>query len=224
MTVTDFGIAIVDGDSHLSKWILEQRKLDVDGSAHEMASRFIKPGDTVIDGGALLGDHTIVYLNAVGPNGTVHAFEPNRIAMECLIHNCPQAILWSIALGSKDGWGIISNGEGNRNLGAAMVLPGLEVSGSILVQSLDSLEFPRLDFMKLDIEGMELDALLGGKETLKRCRPVVMAEINHGILKERGIDYGEIFRLMHGLGYRSELRDPRYGLDQLQTDVLFIPL
>lgn len=220
MIITDFGIAIVDGDSHLSKWILEQRKLDVDGSAHEMARRFIKDGDVALDGGALLGDHTIVYLKAVGDSGTVLAFEPNPIALECLKYNCPEAVIYPFALGEREESGNISMGSmENKNLGSAQVYP----VGPVRVMTLDGFNFQRLNFMKLDIEGMELAALRGGEETLRRCRPVVMAEINHGVLAKRGINPDEIFQFMKSLGYSWELRDSRYGLDQPQTDVLFIP-
>ena len=42
--------------------------------------------------------------------------------------------------------------------------------------TLDSLKLERLDFMKVDVEGYELNVLKGGEETIKRYRPVIWCE------------------------------------------------
>jgi len=224
--ITPFGVAVVNGDSHLSRWIEAQCKLDVDGSAHEVAAAFIKPGDVVIDAGACLGDHTVVYLNSVGPTGTVHAFEPNPIAFECLAHNCPTAVLHKEALGEKPWRGDISMGQTeedppHENLGAACVVP---VPGGIIrVVPLDSFELPRVNFMKLDVEGMEFEALKGAINTIFRCRPIIMAEFNFPMLKQRRIAPDDIIGFMSNLGYNWRLRDANNGFDKIHTDILFLP-
>ena len=41
---------------------------------------------------------------------------------------------------------------------------------------LDSLELPRVDFIKIDVEGMELEVLQGAMSTLKRCKPMMLIE------------------------------------------------
>lgn len=230
MTITDFGVAIVNGDSHLSKWVLEKRRLDVDGSAYELADRYIKEGDVVVDGGACIGDHTTVYLDKVGYKGTVHAFEPNPAAFECLTHNCPYASLYNMALGREGSRGKIhmgSNGDApdHSNIGAAQVR--FEDRGQVQIFPLDQMHLwepsNKVSFIKLDIEGMELDALLGARKTLEVCRPVVMVEINPRLIRERGADPDGVFRFMKYMDYRFELRDPRYGLNEEHTDVVFLP-
>ena len=51
-----------------------------------------------------------------------------------------------------------------------------EQSRPIGVVSIDAFEFERLDFVKIDVEGMELDVLEGGKQTIERHRPQMLIE------------------------------------------------
>src|SRR5262249_50771128 len=44
----------------------------------EIFKKVIKPGDTVVEAGACIGAHTVVFSRIVGPNGLVVAFEPER--------------------------------------------------------------------------------------------------------------------------------------------------
>jgi len=43
--------------------------------------------------------------------------------------------------------------------------------------TIDSLNLPRLDYLKLDVEGMEELVLEGAKKTIKRCRPIIQLEV-----------------------------------------------
>ena len=61
---------------------------------------------------------------------------------------------------------------------------------------LPSLELDRLDFLKLDVEGMELDVLRGGRTVLERHLPVMLIEM----IKS---DRASIETLLLELGYRS---------------------
>lgn len=216
MKLTSNGIAIIEGDSHLSKWILEQGRLDVDGSARELSQRFIRPGDSVVDGGACLGDHTCVYLESVGDTGKVIAFEPNPVAFECLVHNCPKADHRNVALGRMKGTGNMAMVEDNH--GAAQVSVS---DGPVTIVPLDSFYIPKLTFIKLDIEGMELEALNGAVNTLRIMKPVVVAELNPPLLIKNGATAEDVILFMKSLGYRWEFRDKNYGFDQVHTDVIF---
>lgn len=63
--------------------------------------------------------------------------------------------------------------------------------------SIDSLGLDELGFIKLDVEGAELECLRGATVTLERCRPVVMCEVT-GV---GGSSPAELFAFLIGLGY-----------------------
>ncbi len=81
---TSFGVWVIDEDTHFTKWIEEEQRLDHHGGFLVDLLPFIPDGGVVIDVGAYIGDHTVAYINKSGPSGTVYAFEPNPVAFFCL--------------------------------------------------------------------------------------------------------------------------------------------
>jgi glycosyltransferase involved in cell wall biosynthesis len=62
----------------------------------------------------------------------------------------------------------------------------------------------RIDVMKIDIEGGELEMLQGAVETIRRWRPVIFIEVNAITSRAAGYDHREILRWLEGMGYRCE--------------------
>lgn len=208
---------VVEGDTHLSKWIENTHRLDCDDFCRDVCERILKPGMVVVDGGACLGDHTMSYLNAVGESGRVLAFEPNPEAFACLKHNCPKAECFQWGLGEKDSELCLTP---NENLGAAF-LSDAEYGLRVHVVALDVFNLTQLDLLKLDVEGMELEALRGAKNTIQRCQPVILLELNDTTLNRRGAGSTELLEYLDELHYEVE---KFYSLDDHknpQMDLLF---
>jgi len=51
--------------------------------------------------------------------------------------------------------------------------------------TIDSLQLPRVDFIKIDVEGHELEVLRGSRETLEKYHPILMVEIT----SPRAVDF-----------------------------------
>jgi FkbM family methyltransferase len=207
--ILDNGIAVIEGDTHISKWVEMEGRLDHDQNSLPIILEHIKEGDWVVDGGACIGDHTIAYLNKVGSQGHVLAFEPNHLAFECLKHNCKGAACLPFGLSDLSGnAGILQN----PNSGASRLVNG---DGIILVR-LDDYELPRLDFLKLDVEGWELKALRGAESTIEKHRPIMWIEINKGALAEQGAEPKDIMRFLFDYDYDfspyPEEGGPQYDL------------
>lgn len=221
MKLTSFGVAVVEGDTHLSKWIEQHGRLDI---AREYLLQFrehIPEGGLVVDAGACLGDHTATYAEFVGLDGHVLAYEPNPVAFECLKHNMarfPNVRAMNAALGRDRGSvGVLSA----PNLGASQVTTGSKIP----IVRIDDMwrGDDRVAFLKIDVEGYEPDVIAGAMETLRRDRPVLLVEINAPILAQRGYTARDIIDPLESLGYTVKPAESHWTFDMPQIDVLCLP-
>ena len=65
--------------------------------------------------------------------------------------------------------------DGNEFIGQAIDYSA-EKTVDVQKMTLDTLNFPRVDLIKIDVEGMEMEALEGGRQTIERSRPIVLVE------------------------------------------------
>ena len=211
----DNNIAVLEDDTHISKWVQESRRLDHDEYSLGLILPNINPGDWVVDGGAFIGDHTIAYLKAVGPEGKVYAFEPNPAAYSCLYHNCPEAVTFNAGLSDRE---YFAEYKFDPNAGASHV--GRD-EGDIHLFTLDSLNLRRCDFLKLDIEGCEYEALIGATDTIRQHQPVMWIEVNEAALGRRGWPASDLLSLVRDyFGYETTSHPASEGP---QYDILCIP-
>lgn len=85
----------------------------------------------------------------------------------------------------------------------------------------------RLDFIKLDIEGWEHHALRGGIESLRRFRPVLLAEVDDPMLRASGTSAADFWQFLSSLGYRAtSLAEPDAVCPAYAgpADYLFLPI
>ncbi len=99
----------------------------------------------------------------------VYAFEPLPENAEYFSHNCPEAILSTCAIARESGE--LQLGRNGLFLSSIKGKPS-----SYPAVSIDSLNL-NPGFIKLDLEGGDLNALLGAEETIERCSPVICVEV-----------------------------------------------
>jgi len=196
-------------------------------------SRLIKPGAVVIDVGANIGAHTLPFAQLVGPNGHVYAFEPTAYAFRRLQRNLAlnsvlaqrvSAFQAMLAASSSDApdtnlyarWPLRREPEirHSTHLGVAASTEGAEVIR--LDDWVARHNIPRIDFMKIDVDGHECRVLRGAHETLRRFRPSLLVEFMPYGLEEAGASLDELVRLLTDLDY-TFLRVP--GLTRLPEAV-----
>jgi FkbM family methyltransferase len=164
-----------------------------------------EPGDYAIDGGGAWGDTALYLANAVGAEGRVFSFEfePRNIEVHERNVALNPALEGSIEIVPHALWDRSDEVLTYRENGAATRLMPDEAPATAALQtttlSIDDLvarrSLPRLDFIKMDIEGAELEALKGAEQTLRRLKPKLAISAYH---KEE--DFVELPRYLHGLG------------------------
>ncbi len=215
---TDFDVYVMVDDTHLSRWVEQDRRLD---HAHRYLERFrhlVPVGGTVIDCGTSIGDHTVTYASWVGPEGKVLGFEANPDVAECCALNLaiyPWATIHN--MGISDGYGVTGI-EVNPNVGASRLSQIADVH--VKLTPLDAYidDVTRCDFIKVDIEGYEPRMLDGAKEFIKRYSPAILMEVNEGALAVQGSKTGDIYEKLRSFGYKWKVADGVLG--SAQYDIL----
>lgn len=200
MRILPNGIAVIEGDTHISKWVEQSRRLDHDQNVLPRLTKHIPKGGMVVDIGAFIGDHTLHYANCVGPTGSVIAMEPNPVAFECLAHNmAAHKHVTCLNVGASDGEHL-SGYVSSANAGAGYAIGD---NGDMHMIRLDDLGLTSCDFIKLDCEGFEVRAIDGAFNTIRHFRPTMMIEVNEGALNRQGLSSKDLFDVleMHGYDY-----------------------
>ena len=163
-----------------------------------------KDSDVVVDVGANVGYYTRMASRLVGGAGVVLAFEPMPAAYRLLQMNSADlsnVCLFSTALGDKIGetaFYIRKNGD-TSSLTPDPSAQAVQVQMSTADNML--MKYSRIDFMKIDVEGFELEVLHGSKAILSKYRPIVCFELLEGYAKERNISLEDFMAFFNKLDY-----------------------
>ena len=167
-----------------------------------------------LDLGAHIGYFTLLLASLTGNQGKVYAFEPNplnaaKIRKMLALNGLGHIEVFEAAISSVSGtmpFTIEDTGSMGRLLTTGKPM-GSAVE--VRVETLDGLaamhDFRPIGLIKMDIEGAEVDALLGMKSLLVRYRPVIVCEWHPA---RAGRDFRGAFQ---SVGYRCVLLEPESG-------------
>jgi len=177
--------------------------------------KLLKPGDTFIDLGGNEGYFSVIGAKQVGANGRVFCIEPQERLWPTIIKNASANNFSNITLVPLG----ISNIPGQALI---TLYPSLNTGASSIVSTFRSRFYPnqiislctldsliknyfieKVDLLKIDIEGFEVNALISASESLKNKRiKKLLIEIHPQQLKQLGQKKEDLFSLMLGYGYR----------------------
>lgn len=144
-------------------------------------AQHLGPGDGVLDIGANQGMLTADYAKAVGPTGYVLAVEPNPATFENLQHgtrNWPQVMTLCAAVGAAEGRTMFYPDGVLSSRWVELVQkpqPGFTVPMTTI--DLLAARVPKLRGIKVDVQGGEMDVLLGAVETLRNANVIWQIEL-----------------------------------------------
>ena len=188
----------------------------VTNGSYELATEkeimsILKPGDIFIDGGAHIGFYSLLAARFVGEEGKVYAFEPTESTRYYLEKNVklnlfPNIFVSEYALSNIDGnvsFSVTKSSECNsvssdqKTDNTIIQVPSTSLNSFCKNNHIDT-----VDLVKLDIEGQELNAIMGMSELIKENQ-------NIKIIFEYNAEYevtnsaAEIFSLLRSFGFNS---------------------
>lgn len=132
----------------------------------------------------------------------VVTFEPDDVSRECLLANVaglPNVTVRAEALGEAAG----VRGLEHRSLGSHRLADGSGVN----VVALDSLGLRDVDLLQLDVEGYEWHALVGARNTIARCLPLVQVELRD-FTARYGKTTDDVLAFLNSFGYAMVSTQP----------------
>jgi FkbM family methyltransferase len=176
--------------------------------------KFLEPGMVVLDIGAHHGLYTLLASRRIGSAGKVIAFEPSPRERRLLgrnlrLNGSSNVRVESYALGSSQSKAdlfLVEGGEDGCNSLRPPVVSGTTKTVSVNVISLDDYllksGIESIDFVKLDVEGGELEVLRGATNLINgRARPVFFVEVQDIRTRPWGYPAYEIVQLLDRAGY-----------------------
>jgi FkbM family methyltransferase len=172
----------------------------IEGHVARIFSELIRPGHVVIDIGANIGFHSFRIAQLVGPNGKVYAVEAdidNAIHIRKSILESENTNIYLLPVAAGDCFGLL-NMLATKGTNSSFS-PNARQSNRLAVKvKIDDIISERVNFIKMDIEGAELLALLGLQSILENSRPFVTSEfssnyIKYSLGKDRALEFLNFF-------------------------------
>ena len=158
----------------------------------EELDTYIPDNAIILDIGANIGTHSI-YWGVVRHAEKIIAFEPMKDVFNTLSENIKlnelqdTITLYNIGLGARSSLGSCAYKRPDTSLLTAIKE---DPSGDLTIEALDNidLQVDRIDFIKIDVEGHELEVLKGAIKTIEKYKPILSIEIftEHSIIPIKG--------------------------------------
>jgi FkbM family methyltransferase len=193
--------------------LAEHRHIGWNPAEYAALREAVRPGDAVLDVGANVGAYSVLFGLWVGPAGRVDAFEPEAGAYAGLAAhlalNGVEGVVRAVNAAVTDRTGTAALRRTAAQGGARLADPGNAGEETVRTVSID--EYCAAEeivpaVIKIDVEGWELEALRGARETIGRSgdRLRLFVEPHPSVWAERGMDPAELRAEMARQGLRSE--------------------
>lgn len=179
-----------------------------------------KANDVVLDIGAHIGLFAVVAGQLTGPGGKVFAFEPapstNALLKKTVSINNMGAVIEprNEAMGKENGKTTFYVSDGEADNSNSLVsykedrkLHGIDITILTIDGFVQQKNLSRVNFMKIDVEGAEYDAIRGGSTTFKNLRPYCILAIHPEPIAAKGDQLEDIYDFVFNLGYKITFED-----------------
>jgi FkbM family methyltransferase len=186
----------------------------------ELIKRIVSPGMKVVDVGANVGYYVLMFAQIVGKAGQITAIEPwpeNLVELEL-----------NVQCNKLENVKIIRKAIGNeaKEIGLLAginsgVAPAETATFLIEQDILDNLITERIDFLKIDIEGYEGQALTGARRVLAEYRPILFLEVHPSCLGRHGWSTAKIMDLLSKYYDTIDIYEQEKGLSLYEKSLVY---
>lgn len=190
----------------------------------EYLSRYIPHAGVILDVGAHFGYFSKEFARIHDGTCHVHAFEPmayNLSILRIVTRHLDNVEIHPRALSDTSGTASLAIPvKSQGKIGPGLAHLGEESERKFVIQPVETIRLDdiagelglsRVDFIKIDVEGAELPALRGAESLIRRCRPVIFAEVYDKFTARIGYRAQELFAFLKQFGYSAELLEPGQG-------------
>ena len=209
-----------------SNALVFQRNYEINET--KLVKGLVKPGWTVIDIGANFGWYSIHFSQLVGPSGKVFSFEPIPDSYEELnsnmqLNSCQNMKTFNTALGNRDDLVSFGIPEIDGGLGASSQFlkcnKQIQATMCRLDNVIEEKNITNVDFIKVDIEGGELDMLYGAEKLLEQFRPNIMIEIVDVHCHRFGYSPNDVYQFLLSKGYSGLFIGNEYTKEKTNEEI-----
>lgn len=195
----------------------------------DLLRRVVRPGWTCVDAGANIGYLSLIMARAVGPAGRIYAFEAlpamsERLAANVALNGLENVRIETTCLGDSRGEAsFFAPRAGISNVGQSSLFldrhPALG-AGEVVRHTVPVVPFDEFaereglaswHFLKIDVEGAEVQVLRGAERSLRRWRPLILFEANADTQALAGSTVCALLGQLAALGYSFLAHDRRRG-------------
>ncbi len=201
-------------------------------------AELIRPDDTVVDVGGNIGVRAL-HLSRLVPQGRIISLEPDRgnyarLQEHLKMNEATNVVALNVGIGAEERMmklyqveehnsgmnRIILQGEGLERI------PFQEIRIMPLAQALEGVEVDRVNAIKVDVEGFEMEVLRGAEPVIRRDQPELFIELDDDNLRDNGSTSGELVAYLGTLGYavldsrNMEVLSPNLDFTKCHFDVI----
>lgn len=195
------GWYLPDTDTDFDRWLLDGT---YQKQQRDTILRFLKMQDIQFENCIDVGAHVGFWLKDLCKRfKNVYAFEPISDVRECLVKNITDKnyTLFPFALGNENKTtkvNYIPEATGNTYISD-------EGNREIELKRLDDLELPKIEYIKIDAEGYEIEVLKGGKNLIEKYKPFIHVEVKGKVLVKQGLTNDDIVNYFDSINYKRLL-------------------
>ena len=187
-----------DTDTDFDRWILDG---EYQKKQRNAILEFVNKDGNAID----IGAHVGFWLRDMCKQFKhVYAFEPIEEVRQCLAKNvsAENYSTYSVGLGAKnENLKVNYNPAETGNTHASK-----DGNQTITIRKLDDMNLPKIDYIKVDTEGFEIEVLKGGEKLIKEYKPFVHVEVKGKVLVKQGLSSDDVDEYLKSIDYKEVFR------------------